>query len=306
MSGSVANPELVKRSQMTLRGPVLVGTDLSPLGDEALRQGAALAAALHSALLVCHVIPELLPHIALFARPGQNQWRGEESVLAKARHAVEEHLKVLPINLQTAADIVLKVGTPHVGLLTAAEEKAAGVIVVGPGRTALDVVRHAAAAVLVTRTSPNGPVVGATDFSDPSVPGLPIAAAEARRRGVALHLLHAWDLNVFMERRAPATALPYLEGKSWIALEGLDELRTVAERRLAEMLRDAGVPGETAIVSGFAADVIVQYAEHTGAGLLVVGTHGRSGFKRLLLGSTAASVIERAPCSVLVVRVVGQ
>jgi nucleotide-binding universal stress UspA family protein len=35
---------------------------------------------------------------------------------------------------------------------------------------------------------------------------------------------------------------------------------------------------------------------------VVVGTHGRSGFKRLTLGSTAAAVIEQAPCSVLVVR----
>ena len=46
----------------------------------------------------------------------------------------------------------------------------------------------------------------------------------------------------------------------------------------------------------------MQFAETIGAELMVVGTHGRSGFKRLTLGGTAASVVERAPCSVLVVR----
>jgi nucleotide-binding universal stress UspA family protein len=200
--------------------------------------------------------------------------------------------------------IILDYGTPHVGLLSAAEENGAGVIVVGPGATALDIVRHASSAVLTARPSPNGPVVGATDFSDPSLPALAVAASEARRRSTRLHLLHAWDLNVFTERRAPATAMPYLQGRSWIALEGLDELQAVAQQRLEESLRDAHVPGDVAIVSGSAAEVIVGYAESVGAGLLVVGTHGRSGFKRLTLGTTAASVIERAPCSVLVVRLV--
>jgi nucleotide-binding universal stress UspA family protein len=131
---------------------------------------------------------------------------------------------------------------------------------------------------------------------------LQVAAAAARARGAPLHLLHAWDLNVFAEDRAPSTAMPYLGDKSWIALEGLDELHAVAKRRLEETLRDAAIPGEVAIISGRATDVIVQYAESVNAGLVVVGTHGRSGFRRLTLGSTAASVIERAPCSVLVVR----
>src|SRR6185503_540727 len=77
----------------------------------------------------------------------------------------------------------------------------------------------------------HGPVVGATDFSDPSLPALEVAASGARRRGARLHLLHAFDLDVFAEHRAPATAMPYLQGKSWIALEDLDELRTIATRR---------------------------------------------------------------------------
>ena len=287
---------------MTLRGPVLVGTDLSPGAEEALRQGAALAAALESRMIVCHVIPQLFPEGALFIEFRRAHLHVEQSMLGKAREAVQAHLDSVLTTQSAPLEVLLEYGTPHVGLLSAAEEKNAGVIVVAPGTTAVDVVRHASTAVLVARQSTPGPVVGATDFSDPSLPALQLAAAEARRRGVPLHLLHAFDMDVFAEHRAPATALPYLQDKSWIALEGLDELRAAAKRRLEEALRDTGLEGDVAVLPGSADEVIVQYAETVGAALVVLGTHGRSGFARLTLGSTAAAVVERAPSSVLVVR----
>lgn len=287
---------------MTLHGPVLVGTDVSPTSDEALRQGAELSDALHSALIICHVVPELLPGIELFAPYKRAHGQIEESILDRARDAVQRQVASVLRGRSAPAETMLEYGTPHVGVLSAAEGKAAGVVVVGPGAEAVEIVRHSTSAVLVARPSGDGPVVGATDFSDPSLPALQVAASEARRRGAPLHLLHAFDLNVFTERRAPATAMPYLQGKSWIALEGLDELETVAQRRLEELLRDTGVPGEVAIVSGFAAQVIAQYAETVRARLIVTGTHGRSGWKRLTLGSTIPSVLDRAPCSTLVVR----
>jgi nucleotide-binding universal stress UspA family protein len=286
---------------MTLDGPVLVGTDLSPDADEALRQGAALADALNSKLLVCHVIPELLPDATSFAEFRRVHPQAEQSIVAKARAAVQDQLDAV-LKSNATLEVTLEYGTPHVGLLSAAEEKGAGVIVVAPGAAALDVVRHASSAVLVARRSPHGPIIGATDFSEPSFPPLQVAASEARRRAAPLHLLHAFDLDIFAERRAPAAAMPYLQDKSWIALEGLDELRAAAKQRLEEFLRDTGLDGEVAVLPGSAAEVIVDYAETVGAELLVAGTHGRSGFKRLALGSTAASLTERAPCSVLVVR----
>jgi universal stress protein A len=156
--------------------------------------------------------------------------------------------------------------------------------------------------VLIARRSPQGPVVGATDFSDPSLPALHTAAAEARRRGSALHLLHALDIGLFTLGHTTTAAMPYLAGSSPIALDGLDNLRVLAKQRLEQTLREVDLPGDTAVIAGFAKDVIVQYAESVQAELIVVGTHGRSGLARLTLGSTAASVIESAPCAVLVVR----
>ena len=287
---------------MTLRGPVLVGTDLSPAADEALRQAARLARELASTLLVCHVVPELIPDGSVFTQFRRENLNIRGTVLAKARTAVQQHLDTVLGADHQAVDIILESGTPHVGLLRQADETRAGVVVAGPGSTVLDVVRHASTPVLIARHSPRGPVVGATDFSDRSLPALHVAAAEGRRRESALHLLHAFDIGLFTLGRAPAAAMPYLADSSSIALEGVDHLRTLAKERLDATLREEDLPGATAVVDGSAANVIVQYAESVGAELVVVGTHGRSGLSRLTLGSTAASVIESAPCAVLVVR----
>jgi nucleotide-binding universal stress UspA family protein len=236
------------------------------------------------------------------------QWRGmdpalEQSIRSKAEEAVRRHAEEVLGAPGGDVQIVLDSGTPHVGLLAAADAARAGVIITGPGRVAGEVARHASVPVLVARPSPShGPIVGATDFSDPSLPALNAAAAEARRLRSSLHLIHAVDVGMLMTGGAQAAALPYLEGASAIALEGLDELRAAADRRLQESLQEYAVEGQAAVVSGRAAEGIVEWAETAGAQLVVIGTHGRSGMARLALGGTASAVIERAPCSVLVVR----
>ena len=287
-----------------LRGPVFVGTDLTAGAEEALRQGAQLASDLGGPLIACHVLPELLRVGMLF--PG---WQGvdptfERSITNKAREAVERELESVLGSQSRDARIVLESGTPHVGLLAQAEATGAGVIVTGPGRVAGQVVRHASVPVLVARPSPRGVVVGATDFSDSSLPALHAAASEARRRRSLLHLIHAVDVGVYAPGSTPAATMPYLKESSAIALEGLDNLRAAAELRLQETLRQLVTEGQTTVVDGRAEAAIVTYAETVGAELVVVGTHGRSGFARITLGSTAAAVIDSASCSVLVVRVV--
>jgi nucleotide-binding universal stress UspA family protein len=235
------------------------------------------------------------------------QSRGVDSKLAqvlqgKARHAVQREVAAV-LGGDSDAQIAIDSGTAHVGLLAQADLTGAGIIVTGPGQVAAQVVRHAAVSVLVARPSPRGPVVAATDFSAPSLPALTVALAEANRRQLPLHLIHAIDIGIYALGGAPADVVPYLEGSSAIALEGVDDLRSAAELRLKDTLQQFGVNGQTSVVTGRAAPAIVAYAETVGAALVVVGTHGRSGFARITLGSTAASVIDSAPCSVLVVRV---
>ena len=72
--------------------------------------------------------------------------------------------------------------------------------------------------------------------------------------------------------------------------------------RAARALTDAGLPCETRVVLGEPAHALLQAVRDEGADLLVVGSHGRTGLTKLLLGSVSAHVVGHAPCSVLVVK----
>ena len=286
---------------MKLRGPVLVGTDFSAASEEALRQGNDLANDLGTSLIVCHVVPELDTINVLFPQLAAGNAERRQILTDKALAAVEQQVAA---SLSEAANVsaVVDSGTPHAGLLTRADTARAGLIVLGPGRTAERVVRHATVPTLIARQSPHGVVIGATDFSDPSLPALDTAAEEAARRGCRLHLLHVVDVGIVAIEGPATVGLPFLHGIPGVSLQAIDELRTAAQSRLREALTRFAIEGEAIATSGHAAQTIVDLAESAGAELVVVGTHGRTGLARLTLGSTAEAVIRSAPCSVLVVR----
>ena len=87
----------------------------------------------------------------------------------------------------------------------------------------------------------------------------------------------------------------------------LDSLRTAGKRRLAGIarrVRGLNVGAESALVEnlgGRVADFIVDEAKHWRADIIVMGTHGRRGVKRMLLGSDAELVIRYSPIPVLLV-----
>ena len=83
------------------------------------------------------------------------------------------------------------------------------------------------------------------------------------------------------------------------------ELTSQADKlvnNVAEKLRKTGLMVETEVSNGDPRSIIVDRAEEWSADLVVVGSHGYTGLKRLLLGSVAQSVVSHAPCSVEVVR----
>jgi len=77
-----------------------------------------------------------------------------------------------------------------------------------------------------------------------------------------------------------------------------EELAARAEREL----REAGFEARARVAQGDPRDVLVRAAETERADLLVVGSHGRSGLAKVLMGSVANHVLTHAPCSVLVVK----
>lgn len=133
-----------------------------------------------------------------------------------------------------------------------------------------------------------------TDLSEASRPALAYAAAVARRYGATLTVLHA------APPFEPLLAPPGEAGStSPLALPTIDELIDAVRSFVGDAL--AGIAASIRVEAGDPSPVIVDQAVATGADLIVMGTHGRSGFDRLLAGSVTEKVLSRAPCPVLTI-----
>ena len=135
----------------------------------------------------------------------------------------------------------------------------------------------------------------AIDLSEVSRAAMREATELAHRFGAELELLHV-HLNPALS--APdGTAMPpsFLDVAS-------GELQSTVGSWQEEAERAVGRPVHATVLPGAPADEIIRFVREHGQDLLVVGTHGRRGVERLLLGSVAERVVREAPCSVLVVR----
>jgi nucleotide-binding universal stress UspA family protein len=127
---------------------------------------------------------------------------------------------------------------------------------------------------------------------------LTIASQEATTR--AFDLAHQLDarlliVNVLEKRRLTGSG----------AHERVDQARAEREAALVQVVRvarDAGVTAEFLVWEGEPGESIAAAAEAEGADMVIVGTRGRSGAERMLLGSVSDQVVRHAQCPVLVVR----
>lgn len=103
-----------------------------------------------------------------------------------------------------------------------------------------------------------------------------------------------------------AGAYAYAEAGAFAGLDAMQQEQMTAHRELtmtAERdLRAAGLVVESRVQLGDPRDLIVRTAESVGADLVVVGSHGRTGLPRLLMGSVASYVVSHAPCDVMVIK----
>jgi nucleotide-binding universal stress UspA family protein len=137
------------------------------------------------------------------------------------------------------------------------------------------------------------------DFSDGSMAALDLAADVAKARSATLHLLHAVDKvhfpkTVQTEYAAAANPTALLKRESAAAMAELE--------RVAAPLRRRRVKLELSTPIGPAAETIVKRAKRIGADLIVMGTHGRTGLLRVLMGSVAEEVVRNATCPVTTLR----
>ena len=131
-----------------------------------------------------------------------------------------------------------------------------------------------------------------TDFSTTTDHAYEVAAALASDYEATLLILHAWQRSPVVYCRAGA-----------ILVADPENVRTKAEANLNAWLSPAlGIRVERLLVEGDACEAILRVAESQNCDLIVMGTHGRTGLDRIVLGSVAEHVLRRAPCPVLTVR----
>jgi nucleotide-binding universal stress UspA family protein len=140
-------------------------------------------------------------------------------------------------------------------------------------------------------------VLVATDFSEPSTVALEYGRELARTYEATLHVLHItedlrWRFSADATPAFPAGAQEDFEAA---ARARLDALLTDEDR--AQLYARALV--QTAVNTP---EAIVAYAKAETIDVVVMGTHGRSGFSHVLMGSVAERVVRLAPCPVLTVR----
>ena len=164
------------------------------------------------------------------------------------------------------------------------------------GSVATRVVRTADVPVLTVRPeaelrTPFDDVLVATDGSDCAEDAVERATAVAAADGATLHVVSVVELAAY----GP-------DAHSSLNIDTFEERAEAAAESAREVAESHGVDVETHVAYGGVHDNVLRGVERTGADLVVLGTHGRTGFDRYLLGSVAEKVVRTAPVPVLTVR----
>jgi nucleotide-binding universal stress UspA family protein len=205
---------------------------------------------------------------------------------------------------------LVDIADPRTRLVEAARAEEADLLVVGShGRTGLTrillgsvasyVVTHADCSVLVVKGTPppaSGPmtILLGVDDSACSLEALTFVRGLAWPSGTWLHILSA----------VPPSRHPFLEAGPVSIRAAREEARIQRDlvSRYEDVAHQAGFVTDSSVPDGDPRVELQSAAARIGAHLMVVGSRGRTGLNRLLLGSVASHVVSHAPCSVLVVK----
>jgi nucleotide-binding universal stress UspA family protein len=266
--------------------PVLVATDLSARSDRAIDRATLLAQDWDARLIVLHAL-----------EPGSRL----ESKPELAQKAIRATLP----DPDADVSVVPAIGSAPTKIVDAATSANCGLIVTGVARfnhlgdflsgSAVDhVVRHATVPVLVVKQRPRGPytsILVATDYSSCSREALLTAARLFPK--AALHLVHAFHV-------------PY---EGWLQSDQVkQDVTDEAQEALDAFVNDPAIPDAVRsrvsahLEYGDSRSAIWKAAERTGADLVVIGTHGRSGYVSAVIGSMAESLLRYVPQDTLMVR----
>lgn len=170
------------------------------------------------------------------------------------------------------------------------------------GSTASEVVDHAPCPVLVARSGTLGTVALADDGSSSARSAESVVATWPLFADREISVVAVAEVGVPVAAGfTPGLYDQVLESYTRSVDEARQEVAE-ASQSVANRLSDAGLRATPVVLEGDPASEIVRYATERRAGTIVMGTRGRTGLARLVLGSVARNVLVHAPCSVLIVR----
>jgi nucleotide-binding universal stress UspA family protein len=293
---------------------ILLATDASRSADRARDLVASLALPAGSVIRVVAVLRQAAtcvgpPLAATFALEDDDLERRQvhtlETALESAVHAIGRR--------DVKVERMLLTGRPASAILEEAREFEADLIVVGSrghgmlesmllGSVSAEVVDHAPCPVLVVRDAVLDSILLAEDGSASAAKARDVVSSWPIFRHLPVTVLTVAETERLIGGAwAPGVTGPVIE--AWT--DAIDENRERAAALASRAGEEIGGEGRTvtAVVSeGDPAHEIVEAARERKAGLIVAGTRGHTGIKRLVLGSVARNVLLHAPCSVLIVR----
>jgi len=287
---------------------ILVATDLADATLPAVHMGALFAKARGTELRLLHVVD---------FTGDDNAWR----VLYETTEEIQDHAtqeataglvahykKAVPSEYQTTFSSVVRFGRPAEGVLAEAQKSAPAMIVVGTvgqsrlqevlfGRTANQLVRESHLPILAipptTHIGAPKKILVAVDLSACGDRALAMAKEISTLFGATIEIVHAVDVDA---QSAPLSALvPPVQLR-------FDEILESRKAGLNKRMSDLGIAGANLHIEFGRPDrVINEVTKKVGADFVVMGTHGRSGFSRFFLGSTAERVLRATVVPTLVV-----
>ncbi len=288
---------------------ILFAADFSQNSHDAFRLACSLAADSNTRIVVLHVdAPTLVGEEPVHFGPASGQAPAAGHVPDRVE-AIKERLRQLyapdrPIDVEYRVED----GDAASAILRLAVQVGANLIAMGThGRRGLDrlmagsvataVLRGADCPVLALRAVPGAlkpgeihAILHPTDFSQSSESAALVARSLARELGTRLIILHVGPVQALVDGTVAAEVDPRFYR---------DALEDVRKRLDGPDLK---YQVEIRLSLGRDREEILQVAHEVGCGLIVMGTHGRTGLGRLLMGSVAESVMTRASCPVLIVK----
>lgn len=287
--------------------PVVVATDLTDAARPALVRGRGHAEAIGVPLLVCHVVLDVFRSHPLLGDVRETETMLDAQVMRRAAELVTDQVGAvlrLPVG---AYRVVVNSGDPADEIVRIAEAQQASLVVVGArpegapiGRVAEEVVRYAYGPVLLARENePTGKLLVATDFSPGSLRALTLTKEIVRATSASATLLHVVQRPSSF---VPSALMPL--GDTWTppSKAALDQLEVLGVRTLEDLSKEYGLSGFEQLHGKNPAEIIVRRAEELDAEMIILGSRGRTGLARLVLGSVAEKVMRMSRCSVLVAR----